>query len=291
MHRCVCALCSVCCADLEDFSACPKGHFANQTGQAACHQCPAHSITTFEGQTSCQGKMLVYSVSANCDKPLCKQSVPQAKDFINHKKASQLALTAGKVTSCCAFGVLKQSSQLLRLHIGYALIVATRTCGYCPPGSYQDQAASTFCKSCQAGTYSTRSSTLCSPCTPGKYSAFRASACLDCVPGKIQPRSRQNTCNTCDAGKFQPQAGVTACATCGLGRTVTKDNSACEGEGLSGFEMVVPCLAVICSHLVQMTIVPCRRHSASHKRANCSYYCGATGPDLPLPSSDCNGQS
>jgi hypothetical protein len=40
-------------------SACAKGDYSDQTGQAACKPCPAHSYTSSTGQTNCAGRTCV----------------------------------------------------------------------------------------------------------------------------------------------------------------------------------------------------------------------------------------
>lgn len=72
-------------------------------------------------------------------------------------------------------------------------------CLLCPAGTYQTENASSTCKACQPGNYSSRTGSL---------------GCLKCEPGKFADDSMLPECKPCPAGFFVAREGSQSCLPC-----------------------------------------------------------------------------
>lgn len=92
----------------------------------------------------------------------------------------------------------------------------------CPRGSYQDQYAATFCKSCASGaTYQDVAGALsckaCGTCRAGQVTGVRCGlysdvVCQECFPGTYSASPTDTGCARCPDGTYQGQYGQTSCS-------------------------------------------------------------------------------
>eukprot|EP00937_MAST-01D_sp_MAST-1D-sp2_P002392 g2392.t1 len=173
---------------------CDLGRYGDVSGQASCKRCVAGQYQTEKGKVACAacaaGKagsgpdQAVVSYCADCD------------------VGRYSAIGATTCTACAA---------------GQAQGVAgSASCVECNgTDAFQDQAAQTSCKTCQAGSYR-ESASSCIECPPGYTCNGRARS--KCAAGRYNDASGQTACKDCAAGQYQATAGKAACDACAAGK-------------------------------------------------------------------------
>jgi hypothetical protein len=82
----------------------------------------------------------------------------------------------------------------------------TGLCLNCYAGNFSDGLASTSCKQCGPGSYTTdnnRPNNECIPCEKGKFTAVNGSVfCEFCSDGTFSPHEGSTTCLPCQPGTF-----------------------------------------------------------------------------------------
>lgn len=104
----------------------------------------------------------------------------------------------------------------------------------CPPGTYQNQAQQTSCKSCASGFFSLNGAPSCdydgASCPAGTYASGTLTVCDLCGKGKYNTRTGSTSgsdCETCATGQYQNEEGQSECKVCPSSQEPTGDLKAC----------------------------------------------------------------
>ena len=179
---------------------CPSAAYKDSSGDADCDSCPQNSNTE-------AGSVSSSIAACSCDSGY----------------TGQLVDTSSVCTACPS---------------GQSYDDATRQCGACDAGTYQDFAAQTDCIECLPGRYQSEpGQSSCAECSTGTFSATASTSCSSCGLGQVDDDSDPSTpCVSCPIGQYSG-AEMTNCTVCAAGRADLDSNPAtvCDACGVGHY--------------------------------------------------------
>ena len=204
--------------------ACAPGTFQNETGESACKNCDAGSVTDTleqEGASSCN----------ECFPGMFSASARQACEEC---AGGRVASESG-VTTCeeCSSG--KHSSTGVRCEMcaagTFSAEAGSHECTICPGGYYQENEDANDCVQCGVG------SALSSPQPNTAEAHDSKNDCKECKGTTKSNGKRDAECSVCGAeGKFDKlqdsgERACSTCATCPAGYSLYKDDNTLSCSG------------------------------------------------------------
>ncbi|ELP91786.1 protein serine/threonine kinase, putative [Entamoeba invadens IP1] len=189
--------------------------------------------------------------------------------------------STGSVTKCtpCSMGY-------------YSRYSGSAVCTPCQSGTYSSSSGSMTCSSCNAGYYSGSASSSCRQCSEGTYSSYGASTCTSCSAGTYSSSSGSSVCKNCDAGSYS-RSGATSCSLCQPGTYSTGGSvscSYCPSGYYSAYSGSIRCDAceggTYSAYGGSNSCTTCRAGTYSNKGASSCSQC-PTGSYSPESSSRC----
>lgn len=212
-----CAFCPVGFTAVEGSDCQPCG--AGQTSQnGICETCPAGTYSSSSMATceTCDVGTYAEEGSVACS-PCLGQTYTDETGSGSCKACD--GVSDGSTCQACTSGRQASNNQCIcnpGHRMGNRIDARTVSCTQCEEGTYQDEAGSLFCKSCDAGKGSSEGATAvsqCSDCLAGTFSES-GTACLPCARGTYSDTDASTSCKTCGANTYTPVAGSSSCDAC-----------------------------------------------------------------------------
>jgi hypothetical protein len=216
---------------------CVAGKYAPIEGMSYCHECPSGRYSNDTGFSECFVCPRGYYCPAGTSVPCrCGINNERLKDCGNYTKydvggAQQFycpggspyrkAATAGFYTRGNGFDIMDRQ---VSCPVGGECIMGNRT--LCPGGRYQNEEATSTCKICIPGMFSTAPiakendlNVLCTACPVGRRAQSpEMTYCDACIPGKFNNVLSQATCKNCNPGLFSNTNATVLCTKCFKGQ-------------------------------------------------------------------------
>ena len=217
---------------------CPPGTYQDQEGQSSCKECASGQYQDQSGQSSCKtcaspmvivddrcidNRVYKERTSDNCETHPWDKITSAAACGAGATELGWWDTTATTESSSdyppgCYYDYYFDVLYFNPDNTNYACSLDSKClCTFvCPPGTYQDQAGKSTCKSCPSDTFNNIAGAPFCPfdatsCPTGTYASGTDTVCDLCGAGKYNNQTNQTACKSCAAGEYQNEEGKASC--------------------------------------------------------------------------------